>query len=384
MEPGDPGGGGGIGALGDQVKIGYFLSRQTHLKVLGPVAAEARRRGHACVAQIQRAGPKDDVSKSWAQGLSLFDQVTTHDLEADWMVAVGLRTAADERHVSRSRGIKWAALDSCGDNLLYVREYGEAVLKDWDCVTTLAPEPRDAAGAWMLEPVGYPELDQLFTVISDQAACRVKWNLPERQNIVLFAPAARPAHLSRLSRWWWGRGDYPFIAHQVRRFCDRHGALLITKTRAKHGDPPWLEGLSDRYIGETCYYPFDTLELVVASDLVTGGFGSALAIEAAAVGRPQAWLQAWPLERSEWPRFLPVRRPFFADPGGLWNHAGARTLNCYGPRWREHLQFWAEESPWPELDDAAREQHSRAVTRWAGPVDGKASARFLDLLESRC
>ena len=337
-------------------------------------------------------GPKDDIGRALGYdpalnpfdlGIGIADEVDAeiHLRDVDWTVAVGLRTAPAIRAYTRASGVKWAVLDSVGDNLLYVREYGEAALKDWDCVTTLAPEPRDAAAAWILEPVGYPELDQLALPGMSREACREKWNLPHEQKIVLFAPAARPANLTRFRRWWWGRRDYPFIARQIRRFCDRHGALLLTKTRAKHRDPSWLAEVSDRVVGETCYYPFDTLELVVASNAVVG-FVSTLAVEAAAVGRPQVWFHAWPPEESEWPKNLPLRRAFFLAEGGLWNHAGARMMNAYGPRWREHLWHWAEWASWPILSDFARGQNHHAVTRWAGAVGG-ASERFLDLLEVR-
>lgn len=378
------------------MKIAFYVPRLNHLKIVGPVAAAARRRGYECVMLSPvgtLCGPKDDVGrmlgydpalKPFDMGIGIADATDAeiHLRDVDWAVAVGLRTAPAIRAYTRASGVKWAALDHVGDNLLYVLEYGEVAIKEWDCVTTLAPEPRDAAAAWSLEPVGYPELDQLALSGMTRDACRAKWNLPAKGNIVLFAPAARPANLTRLYRWWWGRHEYPFIVRQVRRFCDRQGALLVTKTRAKHGDPPWLQRMSDRYIGETCYYPFDALELVVAADLVVGGFASALAVEAAAAQRCQVWLQAWPLEASEWPRMRPLRQPFFSGPGGLWNHAGARTLHCFGPRWREHLRHWAEWGAWPVLTDSARGQNSQAVTRWAGPIGG-ASERFLELLEAR-
>lgn len=387
------------------MKLAFYVPRLNHLKILAPVAAAARQRGHECVELRpvgQLCGPKDDAGKMLGHdpafkpfdlSIGIADAVDAeiHLRDVDWAVTVGLRTAPAIRAYTRASGVKWAALDHVGDNLLYVLEYGKDALADWDLATTLAEEPQRFAALASkeeydcafdaLEPIGYPELDQLALPWMTKAACRAKWNLPEGK-IVLFAPAARPANLSRLSRWWWGRHDYPFIARQVRRFCDRHGALLVTKTRAKHGDPPWLQRMSDSYIGETCYYPFDTLELVVAADLVVGGFASALAVEAAAVGRPQIWLHAWSPERSEWARMLPLRRPFFSDSGGLWNHAGARTIHCFGPRWREHLRHWAEWGSWPILTEAARTQNCQAVTRWAGPQDQKSADRVLDLLES--
>ena len=389
------------------MRLAFWIPRSNHLKILAPVARMARSRGHERLALYPLAslrGLKDDIvpgggmdslADPFGPAIGIGGEVDAeiHLRDVDWAVAVGLRTAPAIRAYTRASGVKWAALDSSGDNLLYLLEGGKDALAEWDLATTLAEAPRQAAAIaseedfgralYELEPIGYPELDQLALPGMTREACRAKWNLPAGGRIVLFAPAARPAQLSRLRRWWWGRRDYPFIARQVRRFCDRHGALLLTKTRAKHRDPAWLVGLSDRYVGETCYYPFDLLELLLASDLVVGGFGSAMAIEAAAIQRPQIWLQAWPPGASEWPAWASVRRKFFFDAGGLWNHAGARTMLCYGPRWREHLRHWADWGAWPILSDFARGQNHHAVTRWAGAVDGKVSERFLDLLEER-
>ena len=395
------------------MKFAFWIPRRSHLKILCPVAAAARQRGDHCLALYPSGalrGPKDDARAAVGVDPALVpfdaarevaDEVDAeiHLRDVDWTVAVGLRTAPAIRAYTRASGVRWACLDHLGDNLLAVLESDKEAFADWDLATTLAEGPRLAAagealgghprGNWAVsnaffefELTGYPELDQLDLPGMTREACRAKWNLPQGQNIVLFAPAARPANLSRLRRWWWGRRDYPFLARQVRRFCDRHGALLLTKTRAKHGDPAWLAGLSDFYIGETCYYPFDTLELLVACDAVVG-FVSALAVEAAAVGRPQVWLHAWPPEKSEWPANLPLRRRFFLAPGGLWNHAGARAMNAFGPRWRQHLRHWAEWGAWPVLTDQGRAAMRGALERWAGAVDGKSAERFLDLLEDQ-
>ena len=394
------------------MRLAFWLPRSTHLKILCPIAAAARQRGDHCLALYPSGtlkGPKDDARPAVGVDPALVpfdaarevaDEVDAeiHLRNVDWTVAVGLRTAPAIRAYTRVSGIRWIALDGLGDNLLYILESGKDALADWDLAVTLATDPRTFTAQELLgtpgydyaaaettagmPAIGYPELDQLALPGMTREACREKWNLPERQKIILFAPAARPANLTRLHRWWWGRTDYPFIARQVRRFSDRHGALLLTKTRAKHRDPPWLAGLSGRVVGETCYYPFDTLELLVACDLVVG-FVSTLAVETAAVGRPQVWLHAWPPEDSEWPKNLPIRKAFFLAQGGLWNHAGARAMNCFGPRWREHLRHWAELGAWPVLTDQGRAAMRGALERWAGAVDGQASTRFLDLLESR-
>ena len=387
------------------MRLAFYASRAPHFKCLCPVAAAARRRGDdtlLLIPGVALRGPKDDVGLDYHRWVpdTLFSEVReiadpvdaeVRLRDVDWAVAVGLRTAPAIRASTRASGVRWAALDSYGDNLTYVLEGGKDALADWDLATTLAEGPRHLAGVVLdedfgravdeLTPVGYPELDQLTLPGMTREACRAKWNLPAGR-IVLLAPAARPANLGRLRRWAWGRWTYPWIARQIRRWCDRHGAILVTKTRAKHGDPPWLAGLSDFYIGETCAYPFDTLELVVAADVVVG-FVSTLAVEASAAGRPQVWIHAWPPEASEWPVNLPLRQRFFLEPGGLWNTTGVRQMHGFGPNWRAHLQAWTEAGRWPEPTEASRAAMRAAVERWAGPVDGKASERFLDVLETR-
>jgi hypothetical protein len=375
------------------MRFAFWISRLTHLKVAAPVAAAARRRGHACVSlhPVGRlCGPKDDAErgvrydpalKPFNLSVAISDETDAeiHLRDVDWVVAVGLRTAPTIRAYTRASGVKWACLDHVGDNLLYPLEGWQPADAEWDCLTTLAEGPRaftegqdhllplGRALLQTMRPVGYPELDQLALPGMTREVCREKWNLPREGRIVLFAPAARPANLGRLRRWWWGRQDYPFIARQIRRWCDRHGAFLLTKTRAKHGDPPWLQDISDLSVSDGVYYPFNTLELLVAADVVVG-FASALAVEAAAVGRPQLWLHAWPPRRSEWPAYLPLRERYFLQRGGLWNNAGTGQIECFGPRWREFLQRWAVEWPWPVLTEEGLQAMRQATERWAGTL----------------
>ena len=113
------------------MRIGFFLNRRNHLKIIGPVAAEAKRRGHEVVAVIGGDGPKDDASAPWAKETGLFDKIIANHDEGtlSWIIAVGLRTAPIEREGCRNRaagymidpprgGIhvpRWAALAHCGD-----------------------------------------------------------------------------------------------------------------------------------------------------------------------------------------------------------------------------------------------------------------------------
>lgn len=351
------------------MKILLFLPRSNHLKILGPVAVEALGRGH----EVRIFIPPGDVKAGsdpphHRVAIELPGVVLADSLQSDWIIAVGLRTGLVERTQTRISGLRWAALDSCGDNLTYLAEDGEALRKGWDLVTTFGPGS-----------IGYPELDQLERADMTREACRAKWNLPAGQFVVLLGTAAWPAHLGRLRRCWFEIVRYRRIIASVRRWCEQRGALLIAKTRAKHRDPSWLGEVCDRVIRDVSFHPFTTLELLRAADFYIG-FASAMAIETCAVGLQQLHLHGWPPNRSEWPSQRPMKEQFYMASGGLWNCPASRSASCYGPSWKYWLDLKAlpSEGPLPEDFSAQR----RACERWVGPVDGKASARFLDLLEA--
>ena len=370
------------------MRLLLWVPRSNHIKVIGPVAAEATRRGHEVLA----VAPAGDVkggdalihTRAELGGMvPVMDRWRLAEFTPEWALAVGLRTAPTLRRLTRGRGVRWCALDHCGDNLIHFVE-DEASTDNWDLTFTLAQEP--AAFAARLAdyecgamPIGYPELDQLDSVIGDKATCRVKWNLPQHQKIVLFGPAARPIRLGRVRRWWFHHVYYRRILWGLRQWANMTGALIVAKTRTKHGDPTWLGRYCDRIIGDEAFYPFTTLELLRAADLYVG-FASAMAIEAAAIGLPQVHLHGWPPERGEWPTALPLKRAFFIDKGGLWNCVGSRSVACYGEDWPMRLHETLDDVL-TEFSLAGADEMRHACERWAGPLDGHASARIVDALE---
>lgn len=365
------------------MRIAFYTPRLNHLKIIAPIATAARRRGHWTLGVAVRSGPKDDATMHALMASRVFDGVSEHVSNEAWVVAVGLRTAAALRQRTRPR-LKWAALDHCGDNLSGFLE-DAAATDNWDATFTLAQEPVTfathlAAFDCLTRPVGYPELDQLHTVIGDKAACRAKWKLPAERFVVILGSAARPIGLSRLRRWWFGQYRYRAILRELRQWARAPRAMLIAKTRVKHGDPPWLFHYCERIIGDPSFYPFATLELLRSADLYVG-FASAMAIEACAVGIPSVHLYGWPPEAAEWPSGQPFKQEFFMKEGGLWNCPGSRPMPCYGEDWRARLH--------DRIDQVLQERSlagpggmRTACERWAGPLDGQASARVLDALES--
>ena len=374
------------------MKLLVWAPRSNHLKILGPVAAEAHRRGHDLLIVAPAGDVKDGDALGHARAelgplVPVTDRWKLADFRPQWALAVGLRTAPTLRRLTRRQRVRWAALDHCGDNLTFTLE--GASRDGWDLSTTLSEDARRFAEGVTygyfghdFVPVGYPELDQLHTVVGDRVACRAKWNLPQGQKILLFGPAARPIRLGRVRRWWFQQLRYRRVLRALRRWAEMAGFQIIAKTRAKHRDPAYLRRYCDRVVGDVQYYPFTTLELLRAANLYVG-FASAMAIEASAVGLPQVHLHGWPPERGEWPAALPLKQRFFMDQGGLWNAAGSRQVACYGANWPMRIHETLDETL-AEFSRAGSGEMRAACERWAGPLDDTASARLLDVLEARC
>ena len=266
------------------MKIAFVIPRANHLKIIGPVWDEAKRRGHEVEAVVMPADVKGAGAivhvKAELCG-PIIGPLGLREGHFDWAVAVGMITAPDLRQRTRPQ-LRWASLDHCGDNLTYLLEGNSTV--NWDLVTTLSEEAKQFAvaetGGYFggdLVPIGYPELDQLSTIVGDRTACRTKWNLPGGQMVVLFGTAARPIRLGKIRRWWFQQLRYWQVVRALRAWCDERGALLVAKTRLKHRDPAWLTRYCDRIIGDVSFYPFTTLELLRVADLYVG-FASAMAM----------------------------------------------------------------------------------------------------------
>ncbi len=421
--------------------LAYFCPRVNLLKLYGPVIAEQRRRGllrplivvpisplitYAAKNRGLAAGPRigqlreelgSDVEivpvESTTRFLEVLDQ---RNVQA--VVSVGLRLPADVgtavRAPSRARGVRWCALGYILEELLHVLDDGPEILNGWDVATTfssavvdatarlLRESGRDADRLEALRPIGFVECDQAPAL--DRAALRARYGLPADRRIVCFGTAPRFESLrrhagmpwlfaqrwyrgSRLATRWWRRRwpdlerltGYRDIVDGLRRFADRHDALLIGKTRAKHGDPSYVAGAVDILYSDGTYYPFRTLELLTLADYYVG-VSSSMAFEAAFVGRRMLTLVPFPPESFEDSRFFELKREFFYTSPGLWNAAGFSDV-CHTYRadgWADFCE-WAERGDFHgDIDTANRKA---VVERVIGFDDDKASARFLDAIE---
>ena len=159
----------------------------------------------------------------------------------------------------------------------------------------------------------------------------------------------------------------------ARLFCDRHGAALIVKARAKDPVPRYLARIADRVLYDDAYYPATILELLKVSALCLHFF-STVAYEAAYAGVPSICLTpagddlGLPSLWQEW--FL---NP---DSGGSFNFPGVVYARALG----EFLDGFASArlSDYP-LDPVARAQY---LEKFVGVDDGKSSDRVLDAVQS--
>lgn len=424
--------------------VAYYCPRINLLKLYGSVIAEQRRRGGlAPLVVVAGRGLMTYGAKNRALAAGLFLDDLRRQLGDDVAVAVidsarELIDLIEERRVravvhvgtrlpeplrqevlrpSRRRGVRWCSLGYIQEELLQLLEDGLDGLDDWDVLTTLSEAGLVATAALLREqgvpdasrvlrlvPIGFVELDQVAGF--DRVALRRQHGIPAARPVIYFATAARPRlralglsalflgdlhprlRVGAMARHLWGRryaemdyvATYPEIVRVVHRFARRHGAYLIAKTRAKHNDPDWIARYVDRLFSDGAYFPFLTLELMHLADVYVG-LPSASALEAAFIGRRMTHVLPYPLEVYENPAFIPLRREFYAEPGGLWNAPGlAQYFRGYRrPEW-DALREWGEHGELaPEVDSAVRRA---VVQKVIGFDDFKASARFLDLVES--
>jgi hypothetical protein len=424
-------------------RIASYCPRINLLKLYGPVIDEQRARGLTPLVVVpgpglitygaknralaagrflddlrRQLGPEVEVAVVDSPAAFL-DTLMSRRVRAVVHVGVRLPRAIVEQvqRPSRQRGVRWCSLGYIHEELLQLIEDGVGALDDWDVLTTLSADALnatvrllkernvpDASKASRLVPIGFVELDQVRGF--DRTALRRKHGIPVDEPVIYFATAARPRLRARglaaayfgavhprlrvggLAHRLWGRRypDFEYLAtyHDivacVHRFARRHGARLIAKTRAKHQDPPFVRRYVDALVPDGEFYPFVTLELIHLADLYVG-LPTASALEAAFVGRRMVHVMPHPLEVYESAAFLPLRREFYDKPGGLWRTPGlAERFLTYRREGWEGLRAWADEGDFVTTVDP--EARRTVVRRVIGFDDTKASARFLDLVET--
>jgi len=244
--------------------------------------------------------------------------------------------------------------------------------------------------------VGIPEMDQCHWI--DPSDVRRRYGIDRDRPVVLYCPfpfrsnpqtfwtrhvygarvpwqrlavrlARKTEYQSDIAR---GLNDRR-VVNAVRAFCDRNGAVMIVKARAKDPVPRYVSRIADRVLYDDAYYPATILELLKISALCLH-FSSTVAYEAAYAGVPSICLApsgddlGLPPIWQEW--FLNV------DAGGSFNFPGV----VYARRLGDFLDGFATArlSDFP-LDPVARAQY---VEKFVGFDDGKSSDRVLDAVQA--
>jgi hypothetical protein len=247
-------------------------------------------------------------------------------------------------------------------------------------------------------PVGVPELDAVKLI--DPVDVRRRLGLDQRRPVVVYLPfplSSNPqtfwlqhvyAPRSRASRalrvllarrpeyWPYVQADAcdRRMVEAVRAFCDREGAALVMKTRAKDPIPGYARPLADRVIYDPSLYPATILELLSVAALCVHFYSTAV-FEAVYAGVPSLCLA---------PEAADMGLPDLlhdlvhnGKPGGIYNWPGAA-------HWQPLAEAFEGLARW-RLGDftMAREARREYVEHFLGFGDGRSSERLLDLATVR-
>jgi len=167
--------------------------------------------------------------------------------------------------------------------------------------------------------------------------------------VILFQPELRHA-LAQFGRTRYFRsflrGDSYGVLGEVVRAVetlarDRHGALILTKSRFKHGDPEFIANGSDMVVSDRSYYPFTAFEALSIADLVVTA-PSLLVLDALALGKPSIVLR--PVHNSARHSMSGLYDEFLYDDGGLFNLKGVTETfsTCTEEGW-DRFDSWSKE-----------------------------------------
>lgn len=349
--------------------LGVLVLRRSYLKVLGCVIQAAMDRGFSVVLfwdpRVSKPGEalREVDFGCWpAAKLVTYDNARPDrqfiEFRVDAVVstelflhvqAAGLEGAyrsaqrAGVRFHSVSYIFDTAWNDPAAYNLLertcYVSEYQRQL--HWrlyaEAFKAIGGPERLAAGSAV---TGSPMLDQLALV--DPDAVRRRYALPSDRPIILLM-SLKMAVPDPWRRIVWGRGGrtirtlralaarrsdfvpeiwrgdhYRDVVRAVRRFCDRHGALLVVKSKAKNGDPRFLRRLADRMVFDDHTYPYTSLELLAVSN-VCAHFESGAVLEAAFAGVPSISIAVSQQHLDAYPG---IEELYGGELGSLQNYPG--------------------------------------------------------------
>lgn len=403
------------------MKVGFRVDRIGYYRYFGRLVERALEAG-ADVVLLHRDLPTDRVgwkAYQWADPrlMPTFRAGTPRVVqwpdenslvaiaEAERLDAIVTVWAASEHAAMtflRGRGVAWVALQDAFDFHPYTVEM--LLRPDVTCVYSAywvdlirhyyGDDPRLDG---KLQPTGWPELDWFAAV--DRAAIRWRLGIPEGVRVVtiatykhhlndpweqvVFRPesfigaAARAVRHRRpdLLRERVRGVTYASLLRAVRVFCDRNGAVLLSKARGKDAPPRIERQLADRCLIDMSHHPPTIVEVAAITD-VWISFLSASTLEAVCGGAYN--LSPLPSAISYWLND-PWRAPFralvgYRTPGSIWNYPGVVG--------QPTIAELIEELPTERLsrfqvDQAARREY---VSRFLGGEPGDHSRRTWDAI----
>lgn len=243
--------------------------------------------------------------------------------------------------------------------------------------------------------VGSTMLDQFALV--DHAAVRRKYDLPGQGPIVLFMSLKMmvPEQFRRLV---WGedslgsrvakalykrelrllpailrrRNDYLELMKALQAFTERAGGTLIVKSRAKNGDPTFVQTAGKFVERDEDVFPYTSIELMAIADLCVH-FQSGAVLESVHAGVPSLSIR---VRQTHLEHYRSFRDVFGAERDSLQNFPGV----VWSADMAEATRMLASASLADfRVDPEARRRY---VEKFLGFDDSRSSERVLDLVES--
>lgn len=245
--------------------------------------------------------------------------------------------------------------------------------------------------------VGLPDMDAAALV--DREVVRRRWGIPAGQPVVVLFPfpqgvgrdtfwpkriAGEPSRVKQLARivahrrfeYWpdvrHGWNDRS-VVRALRRFCDRHGAYLLVKSRRKTPIPPYVEAVADRCVYDESFYPSTMLEALSIASLSVSYYSNSV-FESAWMGVPHLCV-TYTAEDYNGARANYFSRYYTRDEGGPFQFRGVSTAWTIAETIaRLPSTTLADFS----MDAAAR---SRYVEKFLTHDAGDSGARIVDAVE---
>ena len=161
----------------------------------------------------------------------------------------------------------------------------------------------------------------------------------------------------------------------LRRYCNENNYLLISKSRSKNNDPPFISGLCDYYTYDKSYLPFTLSEMIYISDFYVG-FGGTSILHAIYMNKPALLFDVMPHE-DDYGRYVEdILAPWkmkLREPGSFRNYPGLTTI-CH---WNESESKYINSIGNMKYDKKARSDY---IKTYLGFHDGQSSQRVLNVL----